>query len=79
MLLLELVLNYWVFRVFFNMVTIKGPIAVGDNTSIGANSWLQEDVPANTVVFIQEHPTQLKKPKRSPTPEQMASALKDGK
>ena len=33
-----------------------GPINVGSNVNIGANSWIQEDIPDNTTVFISEHP-----------------------
>lgn len=43
---------------------VLGPITIGDNVSIGANSWIQEDVPANTAVFIEEHPQQVRKPKK---------------
>lgn len=35
---------------------IVGPVRIGNNVSIGANSWIQEDVPDNTTVFITEHP-----------------------
>ncbi|KAH3744557.1 serine acetyltransferase [Pelomyxa schiedti] len=44
---------------------LLGPITVGDNVSIGANSWIQEDIPDNTVVFIRDHPAQMKKAKRT--------------
>jgi len=36
---------------------LLGPINIGDNVSIGANSWIQEDVPSDTVVYITQHPT----------------------
>ncbi|KAH3757036.1 serine acetyltransferase [Pelomyxa schiedti] len=42
---------------------LLGPIIIGDNVSIGANSWIQEDIPPNTTVFIREHPAQMKKQK----------------
>jgi serine O-acetyltransferase len=40
---------------------ILGPIKVGDHVNIGANSWIQEDVPDCTTVFITEHPKLVKK------------------
>lgn len=42
---------------------VLGPITVGDHVSIGANSWVTEDVPDHTSVFISEHPKQVRKPK----------------
>ncbi|SDQ56139.1 serine O-acetyltransferase EpsC [Natronobacterium texcoconense] len=41
---------------------VLGAITVGDHVSIGANSWVTEDVPANTSVFISDHPEQERKP-----------------
>ncbi len=35
---------------------ILGPITIGNNVSIGANSWIQEDIPDDMTVFISEHP-----------------------
>lgn len=35
---------------------ILGPITIGNNVNIGANSWIEEDVPDDTTVFISEHP-----------------------
>jgi len=35
---------------------ILGPVQIGDNVNIGANSWVTDDVPDNTTVFIAEHP-----------------------
>jgi serine O-acetyltransferase len=35
---------------------ILGPISIGNNVNIGANSWIQEDIPDDTTVFISEHP-----------------------
>jgi serine O-acetyltransferase len=43
---------------------LLGPISVGSNVSIGANSWIQEDVPDNTAVYIKEHPTLAQKDKK---------------
>jgi len=45
---------------------VLGAITVGDNVSIGANSWVTEDVPDNTRVFISEHPRQERKNKGAP-------------
>ncbi len=35
---------------------ILGPISIGNNVSIGANSWIQEDILDDMTVFISEHP-----------------------
>jgi len=40
---------------------ILGPIKIGNHVNIGANSWIQEDVPDHTTVFITEHPKLIKK------------------
>lgn len=40
---------------------ILGPITVGDHVSIGANSWITEDVPDHTSVYIADHPQQERK------------------
>ncbi len=40
---------------------VLGPIEVGDHVSIGANSWVTEDVPDHTAVYISEHPAQERK------------------
>ncbi len=40
---------------------VLGAISVGDNVSIGANSWVTEDVPDNMKVYISEHPKQERK------------------
>ena len=40
---------------------VLGPVTVGDHVSIGANSWVTEDVPAHTSVFVSEHPKQERK------------------
>jgi serine O-acetyltransferase len=40
---------------------VLGDITVGDHVSIGANSWVTEDVPDDTKVFVSEHPTQERK------------------
>ena len=42
---------------------ILGPITIGSHVNIGANSWIQEDIPDNTTVFIAEHPKLVKKSK----------------
>ena len=42
---------------------ILGPVKVGNYVSIGANSWITEDVPDHTTVYIAEHPKLNKKPK----------------
>jgi serine O-acetyltransferase len=41
---------------------VLGAISVGDHVSIGANSWVTDDVPADTKVYISDHPTQERKP-----------------
>ncbi|WP_411964511.1 serine O-acetyltransferase EpsC [Haloferax sp. YSMS24] len=43
---------------------VLGAVTVGDHVSIGANSWVAEDVPDNTSVYISDHPTHERKPKR---------------
>ncbi|AFK19791.1 serine acetyltransferase [Haloferax mediterranei ATCC 33500] len=40
---------------------VLGAVAIGDHVSIGANSWVTEDVPDHTSVFISEHPTHERK------------------
>lgn len=40
---------------------VLGPISVGDHVSIGANSWITDDVLDNMKVFISEHPDQERK------------------
>lgn len=35
---------------------ILGPVKIGDHVNIGANSWVQEDIPPYTTVFVREHP-----------------------
>ena len=40
---------------------ILGPVRIGNNVNIGANSWIEEDIPDHTVVFISEHPKLIKK------------------
>lgn len=44
---------------------ILGPVSIGNHVSIGANSWIQEDIPGYTDVFITEHPRQIRKQKRN--------------
>ncbi len=45
---------------------LLGAIEIGDHVSIGANSWVTEDIPDHTGVYISEHPEQTHKerPKR---------------
>ena len=40
---------------------ILGPVKIGNHVNIGANSWIQEDIPDHTTVFITEHPKLIKK------------------
>ena len=40
---------------------VLGALEIGDNVSIGANSWVTEDVPENTSVFVADHPDQRRK------------------
>lgn len=42
---------------------ILGPIIIGDNVGVGANCWIEENIPDNTTVIISEHPKLLKKQK----------------
>jgi len=43
---------------------ILGPVKIGNHVNIGANSWITEDIPDYTAVFVAEHP-RLEKRKRS--------------
>jgi len=45
---------------------ILGAISIGDHVSIGANSWVTDDVPDHTRVYISEHPKQERKHIDSP-------------
>ena len=40
---------------------VLGPVSVGDHVSIGANSWITEDIPDHTKVIVAEHPKQVRK------------------
>ncbi len=40
---------------------ILGSVKIGDNVGIGANCWIEEDIPDNTTVLISEHPKLIKK------------------
>ncbi|AFZ74043.1 serine O-acetyltransferase EpsC [Natronobacterium gregoryi] len=40
---------------------VLGALTVGNHASIGANSWVTEDVPPNTSVFVSDHPEQERK------------------
>jgi serine O-acetyltransferase len=42
---------------------ILGPVRIGNHVNIGANSWITEDIPDYTSVFVAEHP-RLEKRKR---------------
>ncbi len=42
---------------------ILGPVVIGNYVSIGANSWVQEDIPDYTTAFISEHPKLVRKQK----------------
>jgi len=43
---------------------ILGDITIGDNSSIGANCWIQESVKDNSTIFISSHPTMVIKQKK---------------
>jgi len=45
---------------------ILGAITIGDHVSIGANSWVTDDIPDHTKVYISEHPKQERKHIESP-------------
>ncbi len=45
---------------------VLGAITIGDHVSIGANSWVTDDVPDHTKVYISEHPKQERKHIESP-------------
>ena len=40
---------------------VLGAITVGNHVSIGANSWITEDIPDRTKVYVKNHPTQERK------------------
>ena len=40
---------------------VLGPIMIGNHVNIGANSWIHNDVPDNTTVYIEEHPRLARK------------------
>ncbi len=44
---------------------ILGPVTIGSHVSIGANSWIEEDIPDYTTVFIEEHPKLQRKKKEN--------------
>ncbi|WP_231188392.1 serine O-acetyltransferase EpsC [Haladaptatus sp. DYF46] len=46
---------------------VLGAISVGNHVSIGANSWITEDIPANTTVYVSDHPEQERKSNGSET------------
>ncbi|WP_336325338.1 serine O-acetyltransferase EpsC [Halovenus sp. HT40] len=45
---------------------ILGAISIGDHVSIGANSWVTEDIDDHTKVYVSEHPKQERKHIESP-------------
>lgn len=47
---------------------VLGPIRLGDQVSIGANSWVTEDVPNQMNIFISSHPKQERKQKSDLVP-----------
>ncbi|MBN1694261.1 serine acetyltransferase [candidate division WOR-3 bacterium] len=42
---------------------ILGPVKIGNHVNIGANSWITEDIPDYTSVFVAEHPRLEKRKK----------------
>lgn len=46
---------------------LLGPITIGNDVSIGANCWIQEDVPSNVTVVIKDHPQQILKHRSTTT------------
>lgn len=40
---------------------ILGTASIGNHVNIGANSWIEEDIPDHTTVFISEHPKLIRK------------------
>ena len=43
---------------------LLGPIIIGSHVNIGANSWITEDIPVYTSVFVAEHPRLEKRNKK---------------
>jgi serine O-acetyltransferase len=43
---------------------ILGPVKIGNHVNIGANSWITEDIPDYTSVFVAEHPRLEKRKKK---------------
>jgi serine O-acetyltransferase len=43
---------------------ILGPVKIGNHANIGANSWITENIPDHTSVFVAEHPRLDKRKKR---------------
>ncbi|ESP90032.1 serine O-acetyltransferase EpsC [Candidatus Halobonum tyrrellensis] len=41
---------------------VLGPVSIGDRVNIGAQSWVTDDVPDDTSVFVADHPDQERKP-----------------
>ena len=45
---------------------VLGAITVGHHVSIGANSWITEDIPEHTTVYVADHPEQHRKQRNEP-------------
>jgi serine O-acetyltransferase len=45
---------------------ILGPVVIGDRVNIGANSWIQEDIPSGTTVYVSEHPKLARRVRSEP-------------
>lgn len=43
---------------------LLGPIKIGDHVSVGANTWITEDLPAHTTVYIDGQPAQKRRYKQ---------------
>lgn len=42
---------------------ILGPVTIGSHVNVGANSWITEDIPDYTTVYIAEHPKLVRRTK----------------
>lgn len=45
---------------------ILGNIVIGDHVNIGANCWVQTDIAPNRTVYIEQHPKQIEKERKTP-------------
>lgn len=43
---------------------VLGPVNIGNHVNIGANSWIDDDVPSHHTVFVTEHPRLERKKRR---------------